>query len=46
MLQALKEKFMVPMEKLLSREEVKMIYPKIKVSPVAPKAGRSSISIE
>lgn len=30
-LQALKDKFMVPMEKLLSREELKMVYPKIKV---------------
>lgn len=30
-LHALKYKFMQPMEKLLSREELKMIYPKIKV---------------
>lgn len=31
-LQALKIKFMQPMEKLLSRDELKTIYPKIKVN--------------
>lgn len=31
-LQALKLKFMQPMEKLLSREELRIVYPKIKVN--------------
>lgn len=38
-LHALKDKFMLPMEKMLSREELKQIYPKIRVNHIMRKCS-------